>query len=186
MTEADVDAWREQFQVPDAAELGGGEIPAPASRVAGLAAVGRRSLAHLHRRLTPGSGRPRPAVEGIELGQVVDVLRAMLVPGTKLALLLGGQARDRAAADRPRGERGRWIVEVPAVQVRLPAMTAGVEVDRMDVDPARARCPQLHPHRQPIRLGRIAQLAEYRPAALEVLRVDGQIKIPVLPGLPPG
>jgi predicted kinase len=29
MTEADVDAWREQFQVPDAAELGSGEIPAP-------------------------------------------------------------------------------------------------------------------------------------------------------------
>ncbi len=29
MTEADVDAWQEHFQVPDAAELGGGEIPAP-------------------------------------------------------------------------------------------------------------------------------------------------------------
>jgi predicted kinase len=29
MSEAEVDAWREQFQVPDAAELGGGEIPAP-------------------------------------------------------------------------------------------------------------------------------------------------------------
>ena len=29
MTEADVDAWRRQFQVPDAAELHGGEIPAP-------------------------------------------------------------------------------------------------------------------------------------------------------------
>jgi predicted kinase len=29
MSEADVDAWREQFQVPDAAELGGGEIPGP-------------------------------------------------------------------------------------------------------------------------------------------------------------
>jgi predicted kinase len=29
MSEADVDAWREQFQVPDAAELGGPEIPAP-------------------------------------------------------------------------------------------------------------------------------------------------------------
>jgi predicted kinase len=29
MTEADVDAWREQFQVPDAAELDGGEIPGP-------------------------------------------------------------------------------------------------------------------------------------------------------------
>ena len=29
MTEADVDQWREQFQVPDAAELDGGEIPDP-------------------------------------------------------------------------------------------------------------------------------------------------------------
>src|SRR5215469_13725922 len=29
MSEADVDAWREQFQVPDAAELDGGAIPAP-------------------------------------------------------------------------------------------------------------------------------------------------------------
>jgi predicted kinase len=29
MTEADVDRWRTQFQVPDAAELHGGEIPAP-------------------------------------------------------------------------------------------------------------------------------------------------------------
>ena len=29
MSEADVDAWRAQFQVPDAAELDGGEIPSP-------------------------------------------------------------------------------------------------------------------------------------------------------------
>ena len=29
MTEADVDAWRQQFEVPDAAEIQGGEIPAP-------------------------------------------------------------------------------------------------------------------------------------------------------------
>jgi predicted kinase len=29
MTEADVDAWREQFQVPDAAELRGGKVPGP-------------------------------------------------------------------------------------------------------------------------------------------------------------
>ena len=31
MSEADVDAWRPQFQVPDAAELDGGEIPAPSA-----------------------------------------------------------------------------------------------------------------------------------------------------------
>jgi predicted kinase len=29
MNEADVDQWREQFQVPDAAELGDGEVPDP-------------------------------------------------------------------------------------------------------------------------------------------------------------
>ena len=29
MTEAEVDRWREQFQVPDAAELRGGEVPGP-------------------------------------------------------------------------------------------------------------------------------------------------------------
>jgi hypothetical protein len=29
MSEADVDQWREQFQVPDAAELDGGEMPGP-------------------------------------------------------------------------------------------------------------------------------------------------------------
>ncbi len=35
MTEAEVDRWREQFQVPDAAELGGGEVPAPSAGWAG-------------------------------------------------------------------------------------------------------------------------------------------------------
>jgi hypothetical protein len=29
MTEAEVDRWREQFQVPDDGELCGGEVPAP-------------------------------------------------------------------------------------------------------------------------------------------------------------
>jgi predicted kinase len=29
MSEADVDTWQDQFQVPDAAELAGGEIPGP-------------------------------------------------------------------------------------------------------------------------------------------------------------
>ena len=29
MSEAELDQWREKFQVPDAAELGGGKIPAP-------------------------------------------------------------------------------------------------------------------------------------------------------------
>jgi predicted kinase len=32
MTEADIDRWREQFQVPDAAELAGGTVPGPPAR----------------------------------------------------------------------------------------------------------------------------------------------------------
>ena len=56
MTEADVDAWRQQFQVPDAAELHGGEIPAPPRRVAELATVGSRPLAFVHRQLTREPG----------------------------------------------------------------------------------------------------------------------------------
>jgi predicted kinase len=35
MSEADVDQWRTEFQVPDAAELDGGEIPAPPAGWAG-------------------------------------------------------------------------------------------------------------------------------------------------------
>jgi len=35
MTEADVDRWREQFQVPDAVELDGSEIPGPPAGWAG-------------------------------------------------------------------------------------------------------------------------------------------------------
>ena len=49
MTEADVDAWRQRFQVPDAAELHGGEIPARPGGWAELATVGSRPLALMHR-----------------------------------------------------------------------------------------------------------------------------------------
>ena len=52
MSAADVDAWRQQFQIADAAELDGGEIPSPASRVAGLATVCSRPLVLMHRELT--------------------------------------------------------------------------------------------------------------------------------------
>jgi hypothetical protein len=52
MSEADQDQWREQFQEPDAAELDGREIPSPPTRCAGLAGVGGRPLAHVHRQLT--------------------------------------------------------------------------------------------------------------------------------------
>ena len=51
MSEADVDAWREQFQVPDGRRTRRRRDPRPASRMAGLAGVGSRPLAHMHRQL---------------------------------------------------------------------------------------------------------------------------------------
>ena len=42
---------REQFQVPDATELDGGEIPSPQAASQGLAGVGSRPLALVHRQL---------------------------------------------------------------------------------------------------------------------------------------
>jgi hypothetical protein len=127
-----------------------------------------------------------PVLESIEFGEIMDVLRAMLIPGAKPALLLRGQAVDRAVADCPGGESGRRIVEVAAVQVRLMAVTVRAEVHRVHVDPACARCPQFDPCRQPVRFGRIAQLTEHLQAGVQVLRIDGQVKVAVLPGLPPG
>ncbi len=86
-------------------------------------------------------------LESIEFGEVMDVLRAMLIPGAKPALLLRGQAVDQAAVDRPGGESGGRIVEVPAIQVRLTALTVRAKVHRVHVDPACARCPEFYPYR---------------------------------------
>jgi hypothetical protein len=68
----------------------------------------------------------------------VEVSWAVLIAGAELALQLGGQAVDRAAADRPRGESTGRIVEVPAVKVRLTAMTVRTEAHWVHVDPAGA------------------------------------------------
>jgi hypothetical protein len=38
-------------------------------------------------------------LESVEFGEIVEVLGAVLIAGAELALLLGGQAVDRAAAD---------------------------------------------------------------------------------------
>ncbi len=46
MSEADVDQWREQFHVPDAAELAGDEIPGPAKPGSRPARGGRRTTGH--------------------------------------------------------------------------------------------------------------------------------------------
>jgi AAA domain len=61
MSEADVAQWREQFQVPDAAELDGGEIPSPpyAGCTEGRGPDLHSSAARELRPLTP-IGQPRP------------------------------------------------------------------------------------------------------------------------------
>ncbi|MEO3797555.1 ATP-binding protein [Nonomuraea sp. B10E15] len=61
MSEADIDAWREQFQAPDAAELRGGDIPDPPPGCLGWpewAADRWPSLAHGNDSDAPGRRRP--------------------------------------------------------------------------------------------------------------------------------
>jgi hypothetical protein len=50
-------------------------------------------------------------VEGVELGEVVDVLRAVLVTGPEAALLPRGQARHGAPGDQPAAEGARRVTE---------------------------------------------------------------------------
>jgi predicted kinase len=59
MAEADIDGWRQQFQVPDAAELGGGKVPRPPAGWPGWPEwAGDRwpSLTDSHARAAPGEG----------------------------------------------------------------------------------------------------------------------------------
>lgn len=57
--QADVDAWREQFQVPDAAELDGSEIPGPPAGWPGWPEWASEHWPSLGRRLGPGSNTDR-------------------------------------------------------------------------------------------------------------------------------
>ena len=57
MSDADIDTWREQFQPPDAAELGGGHIPGPPPGWRGWP----QWAAHRWPSLTPGNASEPPA-----------------------------------------------------------------------------------------------------------------------------
>ncbi|MFI7707347.1 hypothetical protein [Nonomuraea sp. NPDC049480] len=64
MSEEDIDTWRKQFQEPDAAELGGGDIPGPPPGWLGWpewAADRWPSLAHGN--VSEARRRHRPAAE---------------------------------------------------------------------------------------------------------------------------
>jgi predicted kinase len=59
MTEADVDQWRAQFQVTDAAELGGSEIPSPPAEWPGWGSGGARKCQRCITTRTGSDGRGR-------------------------------------------------------------------------------------------------------------------------------
>lgn len=63
-------------------------------------------------------------------------------------------------------------------------MTGGVERHGVHVNQAFARPPQLDPYGQPVSVGGIPEIGECPEARLQVIRIDGEIEIPVFPGLP--
>jgi hypothetical protein len=79
----------------------------------------------------------------------------------------------------------RRVVERPAVQVRLAAVAALLEGNRVDVHPP-TEGAQLDPGRQPVGLRRVPQPTERRQAAAKIPRVDGKVEIAVWAGLPAG
>ena len=56
----------------------------------------------------------------------------------------------------------------------------------MHVDPSLARRPQLYPHRDPVRLDAITESLQRLQAGGQVPGVDGQVEVPVIPGLASG
>jgi hypothetical protein len=54
------------------------------------------------------------AGEGVELGEVMNILGTMLVPGPEAALLACRQARHGAPGDQPAGEGIRRVIKESA------------------------------------------------------------------------
>lgn len=125
-------------------------------------------------------------VEDVELGEVMNVLGAVLVSGPEAALLPCRQARHGAPGDQPEVEGIGRVTEEPAIEIRLAAAVVGTEGARVDIDPAVTGRAQLGPRRQPVRLGRISQPSERGQAAAEIGRIDSEVQVAVPAGLPAG
>ena len=136
----------------------------------------------------PALGRDPPGrhrLYGVKLSQVVNVLGLLLIVGVELALLSHRQAVDPAAVERASRERTGRVVEMRTIKSRLAAMTVGVELHGVHVDPPIVRGSQLDPYGQPVRLGDVTEIVECEQACLQVIRVDREIKVPMVAGLPP-
>jgi hypothetical protein len=99
-------------------------------------------------------------------------------------LLIAGQAGHAHTAKRTEVE-GFWrIVELPAAEVGLAAVTGRVENDRVNVDPTAALSDQLHTNRSPVSLQAIAPARQNAQRNRLVASVQCDVKITVHPRLP--
>jgi hypothetical protein len=121
-------------------------------------------------------------LNGIELGQVVDVLGTQIIAGAELALLLRRQAVHPPPGDGPRGKRTRRVIKMRPARARLTAAPTLREPHRVDVHPASTCRSQFDPDRQPVCFCHITQTAENRQASRQILCVHSEIKIAVLSG----
>jgi hypothetical protein len=124
------------------------------------------------------------ALNGIELGQVVDVLGAAIIASAELPLLLRRQAVHPPPGDGPQAKSTRRVIKMSSPRARLTAAPIRCEPHRVDVNPASACRCQFDPDRQPVCSCPITQIAENREASRQILCVHSEIKIAVLSGLP--
>src|SRR3954454_11438737 len=101
-----------------------------------------------------------PPLERLQEREVVAVDVAQLIAGAEAPLLLARQARDASAPDLPDREGAGRVFEVPALEIRLTPDAAGLEADRVQVEPPRARRRQLDPRRPPVRLDLVPEAGQ--------------------------
>jgi len=114
-------------------------------------------------------------------GGPIEVVVALVQ--VRLDLELRRRAANPAAADRPARVEGLARPQVaPAAGLRLPAVAALVELERVEVELAPGRIAK-HEGRRPLVLIDVPKLGEDRGQPLDVLGADREIEVVVGPRL---
>jgi hypothetical protein len=99
---------------------------------------------------------------------VASVVLERPIPEVEPHELLGREARDGDAADRPRPETVRRVLECPFPVTRLVTDAFGVERDRMQVDRSPGRRLQDETDRPQVQSGKVAETTQHVDRPLHV------------------
>jgi hypothetical protein len=124
-----------------------------------------------------------PRLEVMQESQIVAVVASGLIAGVEPQLLIDREAGDRHAADRAGGEAVPEVLEVAAVDVGLEAVAVGVEGNGVEIDPAAGLGDEFDADGTPVGLHDEAEGMEGFYCCRFVVGVDGEVEVPMGPGL---